>query len=91
MNILERLKELEAAARQAANSDYSHTDERMDTSESFDFAYALQDAWPKLLAVIEAATCLMREYENAFDLGDIGFMDLEDALKSLEDSRELNK
>lgn len=51
---LERLKQMEQAAREAANSDYDNTVQRVDTTESFDFAYALQEAWPKLLAVVKA-------------------------------------
>jgi hypothetical protein len=40
MNTLDHLKHLEQSAREAADSDYVSTDERMDTAESFDFAYA---------------------------------------------------
>lgn len=73
---IERLKQLEQAAREAADSDYGSTDERVDTAESFDFAYALQDAWPKLLAFVEA-------YDNWLDLY------MQDAREDLEDDGSL--
>jgi len=69
MSMLEHLKQLEQEAREAADSDFDNTDERMDTAESFDFAYALQGAWPKLLAVVEAfkAMNLRCDAEDPFD------------------------
>lgn len=67
MSTLERLKQMEQAAREAADSDFDNTDERTDTAESFDFAYALQEAWPKLLAVVEAAEALSSRLEVCKD------------------------
>lgn len=56
MTTIERLKELEQAAREVSDSDWSNLEEFLDTNESHVFAYALQEAWPKLLAAIEASS-----------------------------------
>ena len=45
----------------------------------------MRNTLPKLLAVVEAAKKLSQEYDKAFDLSDIGFVDLKDALAALED------
>lgn len=76
MTIIKRLKELEQAAREVSDSDWSNLEEFLDTNESHVFAYALQDAWPKLLAFVEA-------YDNWLDLY------MQDAREDLEDDGSL--
>ena len=53
MSTIERLKEMEKVAKRAET--IAPEDERRDTHENFQFVYALAEAWPKLLAVVEAA------------------------------------
>lgn len=81
MNIIEYLKELER------NADEADADTRIQqwlTVQRAEFLYKLEKEWPTLLAVVEAAIIVVQEYENAFDLHDVGFMDLQDAVEALK-------
>jgi len=67
MKLIDRLNELHHAAITIDSGD----DERRDSHENFEFIYALADAWPKLLAVINAAT----DYSEQSDAARLWFQD----------------
>lgn len=82
MNLIDRLKELEAKAK-AVPYQPGNIDERTDTAESFDFAYALQDAWPKLLAFVEAFD-KWNKFVGPEDRHEFGWDEVEKARKALD-------
>jgi hypothetical protein len=81
-----RLRELEAAATPAPwlTAPFTTTPNNMSDIDAQLIA-EMRNTLPKLLAVVEAAKKLSQEYDKAFDLSDIGFVDLKDALAALED------
>lgn len=75
MNLIEKLDSLKHLVDTTDTGD----DERRATHETFEFVFALEEAWPKLRAIVMAAK-IAEMHLNAYQMRDTGLTDALEAL-----------